>query len=878
MSLAPNPSPDRLFDLLPAFHRSKDSEQGYPLRALLRVINEQVCVVENDIARLRDDWFIETCADWAVAYIGDLVGYQPVHEAGDPGDPATTEGRRLNSWLIPRREVANTIALRRRKGTLSALTELIEDVAAWPGFAEEFYRRLGWTQHLNHRHPHRGRVLGLRDADALDRIGTAFDRSARSVDVRRIDSRRRHGRYNIPSVGAFVFRMKSYPVTGTSAYCLEKTGPQCFSFSVLGNDAPLYTKPQPEVAPATEATLPVPIRRQAFQVSDDKHPPTVAASPTWYGVGKSFAIYAPDWPSKNAEQPIPIGLIVPADLSGWAYQPKRNTVAVDPQLGRVLFPAGQLPKKGVSVDYRYGFVADIGGGEYARPIHQPTLAQMSRFRTADIVPERIADLAIALSGNADALGAYLRGRFAPATLDLIDRCAAIAKPASGTAGPLPDDLAAALIVALVGEFNALLEDDGLYSAQRFPSDPARPLPAEVDDLLGAGATGDASARLNRLLLEYAYAKDIALSFAIYRVGKGQLARIADALTQFNAERPRYGIIEFSDSGVYAEAIDIALAPYQTLQMRAAERTRPVLRMLDYQSGAADAFAVAGGDGSRFVLDGVLVAGRGLQITGPDSGDGATAARSDLCEVVIRHCTLVPGWSLDCDCEPKRPNEPSIELINTRAALVVEHSIIGSIEITADPALGDPLVLRISDSIVDATHSGRIALGASEGQYAFAEASILRCTVLGAVRTHALALAGNSIFMGCIHVARSQRGCVRFCYVTPNSRTPKRYHCQPDLVRAQVAADHPDLSAPALAAAQEPESMRVRPTFDSTRYGNPAYCRLACDCAQEIARGADDGSEMGVYHDLFQPQREIGLQTRLREYTPAGMDAGVILAN
>ena len=110
--------------------------------------------------------------------------------------------------------------------------------------------------------------------------------------------------------------------------------------------------------------------------------------------------------------------------------------------------------------------------------------------------------------------------------------------------------------------------------------------------------------------------------------------------------------------------------------------------------------------------------------------------------------------------------------------------------------------------------------------------------------------------------------------TPNSRTPKRYHCQPD----GVSAANPALDATQLAAAQLPETLRVRPSFDSTRYGNPAYCRLACDCAIEIVRGADDESEMGVYHDLFQPQREISLQIRLGEYTPAGMDAGIILAN
>jgi hypothetical protein len=36
--------------------------------------------------------------------------------------------------------------------------------------------------------------------------------------------------------------------------------------------------------------------------------------------------------------------------------------------------------------------------------------------------------------------------------------------------------------------------------------------------------------------------------------------------------------------------------------------------------------------------------------------------------------------------------------------------------------------------------------------------------------------------------------------------------------------------------------------------------------------------MGVFHDLFQPQRMANLRARLGEYTPAGIDAGVILAS
>ena len=41
---------DRLYALLPVVHRMRDAERGYPLKALLRVIAEQVNVVEDDIA------------------------------------------------------------------------------------------------------------------------------------------------------------------------------------------------------------------------------------------------------------------------------------------------------------------------------------------------------------------------------------------------------------------------------------------------------------------------------------------------------------------------------------------------------------------------------------------------------------------------------------------------------------------------------------------------------------------------------------------------------------------------------------------------------------------------------------------------------------
>src|SRR5437660_12555224 len=100
---------DRLYNLLPSVYRMRDAALGWPLQALRRVIAEQVNLVEDDIAQLYENWFIETCQDWVVPYIGDLVGYQIVHEAGEPGDVTTVEGQLRNSILIPRADVANTI-------------------------------------------------------------------------------------------------------------------------------------------------------------------------------------------------------------------------------------------------------------------------------------------------------------------------------------------------------------------------------------------------------------------------------------------------------------------------------------------------------------------------------------------------------------------------------------------------------------------------------------------------------------------------------------------------------------------------------------------------------------------------------------------------
>ena len=201
---------------------------------------------------------------------------------------------------------------------------------------------------------------------------------------------------------------------------------------------------------------------------------------------------------------------------------------------------------------------------------------------------------------------------------------------------------------------------------------------------------------------------------------------------------------------------------------------------------------------------------------------------------------------------------------------------------------EPISIQLSDSILDATEqpsdAERYSLHdpSQSGNIAHVLLTVQRCTVSGILAVHAIELAENSLFNDCLNVARRQLGCMRFCYVPHGCRTPKRYHCQPELAEQtrenELRQTHPGLTQAEIDAERAFERERVRPQFSGLRYGQPTYCQLSATCAEEIKRGADDELEMGVFHDLFQPQREANLRARLDEFTPTGMNAGIIFVN
>src|SRR5579862_3617408 len=125
----------KLWQLLPAVYRTQDAAvQGVPgpLQELLNRIGGQAAILRRSIDRLWENQSIETCDDWVIPYIGDLLATRLV---------ACLDAR------AQRLDVAKTIYYRRRAGTLGLLEELVADIAGRDARAVEFFRRLGRTRH-----------------------------------------------------------------------------------------------------------------------------------------------------------------------------------------------------------------------------------------------------------------------------------------------------------------------------------------------------------------------------------------------------------------------------------------------------------------------------------------------------------------------------------------------------------------------------------------------------------------------------------------------------------------------------------------------------------------------------------------------------------
>jgi hypothetical protein len=333
----------KLWEMLPAVYRTADEDPQtgtWALRAFVQLLAQQVAVLQRSVDRLWDDEFIATCDDWVIPYIGDLVGTNVVLE----GAPA--------AW---RRDVANTIFYRRRKGTPAVLEQIAFDITGWHAKVVEFFRHLGRTRHLLDPVPQGlegavsktgiGGYADLRRVSAGERRGTAFDEYFYTADVRL--GRGVQGRYNIPKLGVFLWRLRAYPIERYTPFAVA---PGRFTFDPTGRDIPLFAageRPHAQtwVSPE-EPHVPTPIRCRLLA----EHAPALYAG--------SLAVF-------EDGALVPVSAIQAANLHDWTHTAPGKRFLIDPERGR-LKHVGANAMGAVQVAYHYGFSGAIGAGPYER--------------------------------------------------------------------------------------------------------------------------------------------------------------------------------------------------------------------------------------------------------------------------------------------------------------------------------------------------------------------------------------------------------------------------------------------------------------------------------------------------------------------------------
>ena len=413
-----------LYQRLPEIYHIRDAEQLSPgqLQAYLDVIDTVPAVIRDNIETLYHDFFIETCDDWVIQYIADLLGTS--HLTGDP-------------WTL-RADVARTIHHRRRKGTLGAIESLTYALSGWAVHTVELRERLVWNQHLNHQRPDaggqppvplaidknghisgavRGGTVTLRDPALLSFLNGPFDPFAHVADVK--PQGMGAIRYNIPNLGIFLWRLEDYTVAVTRPV-LEDDFILDLS-AVAGPDEALYAL-RYEVHPLAEPM--VLFNTHRFQA--DAEPPdlthadalpgpmpkarlsqdTPTGNPQEYEAVDLYDTAPPDEPGEDR-----VGLIIhlpETTFSGfdWKYRGANlcdwenglrsvlleNEIVVDPDHGRIMIGvrganqsefAGPL-NDGIFVSATYGYSGSTIGSTGAHPVMRPDTPRKWDGNTTDI--------------------------------------------------------------------------------------------------------------------------------------------------------------------------------------------------------------------------------------------------------------------------------------------------------------------------------------------------------------------------------------------------------------------------------------------------------------------------------------------------------------
>ncbi len=789
-----------LFERLPEIYRTRDTEQTPPdqLRAYLAAIEGPFGALHENIAQLYEDLFIDTCDDWVIPYLADLLG--TTHLKGEP--------RTL------RADVADTIALRRRKGTLGAIERLAVNLTGWACRGVELRENLGWSQHLNHQRPDaggeppyadpaltrfhvpRGGTAPIRDPAALALLGTPFDDFAYTADVKPALDDARH--VNLPNLAIFLWRL--------AAYRLPRVRPLAKASNNLG------------AQPAGLAQ---------FALRFDLHPLDIPV--------RLFNTSRPGFASSARQAgPLPGPGFLRAGTSGGVVSPLTQADAVPgPMLDARLTsdtPAGH-PEAYVQVDF------------YNAAATPPTGFDLGDIGLQLFMPQTLAPLLLPPPPQTE-----WRWLFRGDNL-----CAwetGLRRPLRSGEIVIDPDIGRVLIgldtAAQADEL--IVSENGSLQSRMFVS-------------YTYGATGPVGAHPVTRTFPSA---DPAVELRVVGDVTGGITLQA-ALNGLEAATTPV-VIEIRDSLVHH--IDLSLVPgtvidgtlslrlAQSLTIRAAREHRPVvllaqpLSLRPVSAGAATPFE------PEVRLEGLYIA---PDEAVPFPAGQALINRAAVARLEIIGCTLAPGGHSLRD-GMRAAMWPALRLVNGYGfadpvdvdAFVPTPDIVIHRSITGTLAVDERYRLDIEDSIVDA---GLGFSDAATGLFAIAAATdpanawaapldFDGVTCFGPVRVSRVGGFGG-IFTQRFEVLDNQHGCIKWSAFSGDAdRLPPNHFC----VHA------PD----------------ARIVFTSERFNDPGYAQLARETDRRVRELAPDDDAMGAFGFLLEAHKWTNLQVRLREFTPVGV--------
>lgn len=865
-----------LYRRLPEIYRIKDEDlskiylqDGQPVPALqlmkyLEPVEEMFSEIHKNIESLYHDLFIEYADEWVIPYIADLLGTS--HISGD-------------AWTR-RADVADTIALRRRKGTLGAIELLTFILTKWGVHSVELLENMVWNQHLNHQRPdeggtppysletvrpatpRRGGTVSLRDPSLLAQLNTPFDPFAHLADVQPHETGQ--VRYNLPNLAIYLWRLEDYRLD--------------------------VTKPHTKVIPPVAGTL------HAVRVNVDDIP----VNTTLYS---SYVKSADNEPRGR-----PVTLFNTNQLELFANKKENgsglNVAATSPRISTADQVPGPIPRARIS-DF------DIAKA-YDDSLALPPSLPLSFFTDASFTAPQ--DYLSIESYNPAFLGANdLR------TLEISDVGLQLHLPEPTFAGEDWPHLTAGR--------NWKIRGENLQAWERELDPPLQNKEIVIDPergriVIGVGSLMRANALADEMLVTYTYGavgpvgahpvsyqalpkeldvkktptvmyRDVKLrdpNKQLQAVLKKALEDVR-AMVTGGADPPPAIVIEIKDSRVHplnlsglnasdriTENSVMSILLHCPLIIRAADNQRPVIE-LRRPLGFRPAEVFDADPAVQKVLDArmsalfVRLEGLYLARRSNYTGGRSLIKRAALNKLEILNCTLDPGGFRTHICEPDKERARRRKSINLKRRfgfanvaernafkqtpeLIIQRSVCGAIFVD------EVYRLCIEDSIIEpirvpvGTRIFRIALTSSSNPaIGFTGPTILRnVTILGHARIYSIE-ANGVIFTQPLQVFDRNIGCIKYSYFADDSlmTTPS------GLVKNALPQNFACVSG-----------KEARLIFTSEYFGQPGYCQLSLECDRRILEEGVGSDQMGAFNFLQEAHKWRNLQTRFREFMPVGI--------